>query len=105
MLLMNFFTYQSFNKVRPNRKARVVTSIAMFYDLEAPNQFVADVASLLEDDGVWGIELSYLPTMLLRHSFDTICHKHLEYYTLRRAFGNSIKTVFISLMKKIHTQK
>ena len=78
-----FFTYPSFIKVFPNRKARVVTSIAMFYDLEAPNQFVADVAALLEDDGVWVIELSYLPTMLQRNSFDTICHEHLEYYTLR----------------------
>jgi hypothetical protein len=71
-----------FNEVRPEKKARVVTSIAMFYDLERPGDFVSDVASILAADGLWVIELSYLPFMLARNSYDTICHEHLEYYTL-----------------------
>jgi NDP-4-keto-2,6-dideoxyhexose 3-C-methyltransferase len=79
-----FFSADVFRRARPGRKARVITSIAMFYDLEDPNAFCADVASILADDGVWVIELSYLPTMLERRSFDTICHEHLEYYTLRQ---------------------
>lgn len=61
---------------------RVITSIAMFYDLEDPNQFVADVASLLMEDGVWIIEMHYLPLVLERNAFDAICHEHLEYYSL-----------------------
>ena len=80
----DFFSRTAYERVRPGRKARVVTSIAMFYDLEDPNQFVADVASVLADDGIWVIELSYLPFMLERRSFDTICHEHLEYYALRQ---------------------
>jgi NDP-4-keto-2,6-dideoxyhexose 3-C-methyltransferase len=80
----DFFSRAAFERVRPGRKARVVTSIAMFYDLEDPTQFVADVASVLADDGIWVIELSYLPFMLERKSFDTICHEHLEYYALRQ---------------------
>jgi hypothetical protein len=31
---------------------------------------------------VWVIELSYLPFMLQKNSYDTICHEHLEYYSL-----------------------
>lgn len=80
----DFFSKEVFERARPGRKARVVTSIAMFYDLEDPNRFVADVKSILADDGVWVIELSYLPYMLERKSFDTICHEHLEYYALRQ---------------------
>jgi NDP-4-keto-2,6-dideoxyhexose 3-C-methyltransferase len=80
----DFFSINAFKKARPGRKARVVTSIAMFYDLEEPCRFVADVAGILADDGVWVIELSYLPFMLQKNSFDTICHEHLEYYALRQ---------------------
>lgn len=80
----DFFSFETYAKFRPNVKAKVVTSIAMFYDLEEPSQFVHDVASLLADDGVWIIEQSYLPFMLERNSFDTICHEHLEYYSLKQ---------------------
>jgi NDP-4-keto-2,6-dideoxyhexose 3-C-methyltransferase len=61
---------------------RVVTSIAMFYDLEDTNQFVADVASMLMQEGVWIVEMHYLPLVLERNAFDSICHEHLEYYSL-----------------------
>lgn len=63
-------------------KFRVVTSIAMFYDLEDPNAFVADVQSILEEHGVWVIEMHYLPITLARNAFDAVCHEHLEYYSL-----------------------
>jgi hypothetical protein len=55
----------------------------MFYDLDDPQSFVADIARILTDDGVWVIELSYLPSMLRVTAFDTICHEHLEYYHLK----------------------
>lgn len=61
--------------------AKIVTSIAMFYDLDKPREFVDDVARLLAPDGVWHFEQSYLPTMLSNLSYDTICHEHLEYYS------------------------
>jgi NDP-4-keto-2,6-dideoxyhexose 3-C-methyltransferase len=61
---------------------RVVTSIAMFYGLEAPSAFVADVASILMEEGVWVIEMHYLPAVLECNAFDAICHEHLEYYSL-----------------------
>jgi NDP-4-keto-2,6-dideoxyhexose 3-C-methyltransferase len=61
---------------------RIVTSIAMFYDLEDPNQFCADVASVLAEDGVWIIEMHYLGDIVQQNAFDAICHEHLEYYSL-----------------------
>jgi NDP-4-keto-2,6-dideoxyhexose 3-C-methyltransferase len=54
----------------------------MFYDLEDPNAFVADIASVLSKDGVWVIEMHYLPLTLARNAFDAVCHEHLEYYSL-----------------------
>jgi NDP-4-keto-2,6-dideoxyhexose 3-C-methyltransferase len=65
-----------------SKKAKIVTSIAMFYDLEDPVQFAKDVSNVLDENGLWIIELSYLPTMLEQNSFDTICAEHLEYYSL-----------------------
>jgi len=60
----------------------VITSIAMFYDLEDPVGFVRSIKRSLARDGVWIFEMSYMPTMLRMNSYDTICHEHLEYYSL-----------------------
>jgi NDP-4-keto-2,6-dideoxyhexose 3-C-methyltransferase len=78
----DFYSYAGLQARHPDRKAKVVTSIAMFYDLERPRDFVADVAAALAEDGVWVMELHYLPTMLEANSFDAIVHEHLEYYSL-----------------------
>lgn len=61
---------------------KIITSIAMFYDLENPMQFVRDIAATLHPEGVWIFEMSYMPLMLQNLSYDTICHEHLEYYHL-----------------------
>jgi hypothetical protein len=77
-----YFSFDAYAQYLNQKKAKIVTSIAMFYDLEDPIKFAQDVAKLLEPGGLWIIELSYLPTMLERNSFDTICSEHLEYYSL-----------------------
>lgn len=59
----------------------IVTSIAMFYDLEDPGAFVAGIKEVLSADGLWIFEMSYMPSMLQMNSYDTICHEHLEYYS------------------------
>jgi hypothetical protein len=56
----------------------------MFYDLERPLDFVEQVTEVLDNDGIWVLEQSYLPTMVETHSYDTVCHEHLEYYTLKQ---------------------
>jgi NDP-4-keto-2,6-dideoxyhexose 3-C-methyltransferase len=64
------------------RAPRLVTSIAMFYDLEDPRKFVADVKKVMHPDGLWIVQMSYLPLMLKQRAFDNVCHEHLEYYSL-----------------------
>lgn len=80
-LVADFFSAANFEKVS-SRKATIVTSIAMFYDLEDPVDFARQVASVLAEGGIWHFEQSYMPSMLRTNSYDTICHEHLEYYTL-----------------------
>lgn len=60
----------------------ILTSIAMFYDLEDPIAFTTGIKNILAPDGIWIFEMSYMPTMLKMTSYDTICHEHLEYYSL-----------------------
>jgi len=81
-IINDFFNYNSYIKEFPDRKAKVITSIAMFYDLENPKEFVEDIVKILEEDGVWVIQMNYLTTMLENNAFDNIVHEHLEYYSL-----------------------
>jgi NDP-4-keto-2,6-dideoxyhexose 3-C-methyltransferase len=81
-LVPDFYPSEAARQALGGRRARVVTSFSMFYDLPDPLGFMRDIAALLEDDGLWVFEQSYMPTMLSTNSFDTICHEHLEYYGL-----------------------
>jgi hypothetical protein len=80
-LVPDFFSAEAYRSVCA-KPARIVTSIAMFYDLDSPVDFARQVASVLAEDGVWHFEQSYMPSMLRSNAYDTICHEHLEYYTL-----------------------
>lgn len=81
-LIPNYFTLKNFREVYPYEKCKIVSSISMFYDLPDPVQFAKDINEVLEDDGIWTCEQSYMLTMVKRNSIDTICHEHLEYYCL-----------------------
>jgi hypothetical protein len=63
-------------------KVKIITSIAMFYDLEDPIAFARSISENLDKAGIWHFEQSYMPSMLRLNSYDTICHEHIEYYTL-----------------------
>jgi hypothetical protein len=82
-LIPDFFTASVFNDAYPNKKAKIITSIAMFYDLEDPKRFVKDVEECLAKDGVWHFEQSYMPSMLRTNAYDTVCHEHLEFYSFK----------------------
>ena len=70
-----------------DKKARVVTAIAMFYDLPDPHKFVQDVATILADDGIFVIQFTDLLSMINLTAFDNICHEHLEYYRLSDVYN------------------
>lgn len=80
-LVPEFFSAAAYHSV-VDKPAKIITSIAMFYDLDDPIAFAKEIEQCLAEDGVWHFEQSYLPSMLRLNSYDTICHEHLEYYTL-----------------------
>lgn len=82
--LAEFFPSAGLKEILGTKKAKVITSVAMFYDLEAPQDFVNQISAHLDPQGIWLFEQSYLPTMLAQNSYDTVCHEHLEYYSLRQ---------------------
>lgn len=84
-LIPDFFSADLVARAFPGKKAKVVTSFSMFYDLESPVDFAEQIASILDETtGIWVFEQSYMPLMLETNSYDTICHEHLEYYGLKQ---------------------
>ncbi len=83
-LIPDFFSAELVKARFPGKKAKVVTSFSMFYDLEDPLGFMRQVFEVLSDDGIWVFEQSYMPAMLDANSYDTVCHEHLEFYALRQ---------------------
>jgi hypothetical protein len=82
-LIPDFFSKEVFSKKYPTEKAKIITSIAMFYDLEEPAAFVKDIGAILSDSGIWHFEQSYMPSMLRSNAYDTVCHEHLEFYNFK----------------------
>lgn len=78
----DFFSKKIFKEKYGNRKAKIVTSFSMFYDLEDPCAFAREVSQILSKEGIWVLEQSYVALMLKANSFDTICHEHLSYYAM-----------------------
>ena len=64
------------------KKFKLITAVAMFYDLERPINFVELVKSILESDGIFHLEVAYLPEIVKTFSYDTFCQEHYEYYSL-----------------------
>jgi hypothetical protein len=83
-IVPELFSSESFRRHFGAKKVRVVTSISMFYDLDDPLTFMQEVASLLADDGIWVFEQSYLPAMIEKTSYDTVCHEHVAFYALKQ---------------------
>jgi hypothetical protein len=81
-IVNNFYTKKNIEKVLNNKKVKVYTCCAMFYDLDDPNAFVKDIKETLDIDGIWCIQLSYLVSMLKNVNFYDICNEHLEYYSI-----------------------
>ena len=102
-LIVDFFSKATLIKHNISNKFDIITSISMFYDLPDPNSFVKDIKDALSENGVWHFEQSYLPFMLETNSFDTICHEHIEYYSLRviddLLIENGLKIIDIELNK------
>lgn len=83
IIVQDYFSAAAFKSTKyGHMKAKIVTSIAMFYDLEEPDSFIKDVGEVIDDDGLWVLQLSYTPLMIEQMAFDNICHEHIFYYSL-----------------------
>lgn len=83
LIIQDYFSYNTYKNTKFGKeKAKVITTIAMFYDLENPKPFINDVYQVLDDNGLWVLQLSYTPLMLKQMAFDNICHEHMYYYSL-----------------------
>lgn len=83
-IVPDFFSAKVFRNHFGSSKAKIITAIAMFYDLESPIDFVSEIGEVLSDDGICIFEQSYMPEMIRKTAYDTVCHEHLEYYGLRQ---------------------
>jgi NDP-4-keto-2,6-dideoxyhexose 3-C-methyltransferase len=101
-LIIDFFSETNFLKLYKNQKAKLITSFSMFYDLDDPLKFAQDIFNILDDEGVWFMEQSYLPLMLKANSFDTICQEHLTYYSFKQIEWIAKKIGFIILDVKVN---
>ena len=81
-IVPEFFSAARFDTLFGGIKPKIITSIAMLYDLDDPLLFAREIESTLADDGIWHFEQSYMPMMLDTTGYDTICHEHVEYYDL-----------------------
>lgn len=80
--IYNEYTEPGVYEGKLTHRAKVVTAIAMFYDLEDPNQFLKDVREILDDEGIFVIQMNDLDSMTQNISVDNICHEHLCYYNM-----------------------
>ncbi len=83
-LLVDFFGKKQVDTAFGEQKYKIVTSIAMFYDLDDPMSFMREVKDVLATDGIWVTEQAHMGTMLTNLAFDSVCHEHLDYYNLKQ---------------------
>lgn len=77
-----FWDYETYHE-RVGKKAKVITALGMFYDLEDPNQFIADVSKALDNDGIFVAQLMCLHNMLELNDIGNFAHEHLEFYSIQ----------------------
>ena len=82
IVVQDIFPSEELFKILEGKRLDIITSIAMFYDLESPVDFVKGIKRFLAPKGLWVFEMSYMPKMLMLDSYDTLCHEHLEFYSL-----------------------
>ena len=83
LIIQDYFNKESYIKSKfGDKKAKIVTCIAMFYDLDNPLKFLKDIYDVMDDEGLFVLQMSYTPLMIKQLAFDNICHEHVYYYNL-----------------------
>lgn len=83
IIVQDYFSLDAYKKTKyGDKKSSVITCIAMFYDIDEPRKFLSDVLEIMENDGIFVLQMSYTPLMIKQLAFDNICHEHVWYYSL-----------------------
>ncbi len=90
--IADFFSYEKIRKVNRNIKFKAITALSVFYDIKKPKNFLKDIKKVLHKNGIFNLEFADLKLILRNNMFDTICHEHLEYYSV---------TVIDNLLNKV----
>lgn len=97
LIIQDYFSAETYKKSKyGDKKAKIITVVAMFYDLDNPIKFLNDIVDILDDEGLFILQMSYTPLMLKQLAFDNICHEHIYYYSL-----TSIKNLLEKVNLKI----
>ena len=66
------------------KKFKIITACAVFYDIQDPNKFLKEISHLIDPKlGIFYLEFQDLLSVIKYNLFDTICHEHIEYYSLK----------------------
>ena len=86
--IADFFNHKSILKKNKKIKFKIISALSVFYDLSNPNTFLDGIKKILASDGIFYLEFQDLMKIIKKNMFDTICHEHLEYYSV--SFINKI---------------
>jgi len=84
----DFFSADRFEQVMADfwpdeeRQASVITCLSVFYDLDDPDAFLADVKKVLAPDGLFVLQVNDLAQTLRNNAVGDFVHEHLTYWTL-----------------------
>jgi hypothetical protein len=93
LIIQDYFSSKIYKSSKyGDKKAKLITIIAMFYDLDNPIEFMKDVEDVMDDEGLLVMQMSYTPLMLQQLAFDNICHEHIYYHCLN-SITNILKQV------------
>ncbi len=81
IVIEDFWEYEKHKHLFSQKKAKIITAIGMFYDMDDPGQFIRDAVKALDKDGVFITQLMTSKPMLEKNDVGNICHEHLEYYS------------------------
>ncbi len=102
-VIIDFFNKNNVRKhfIEKKIKFSLITSYAMFYDIEEPNEFCSGIEKILDKNGIWALEFSYFPLLLKNLTYDQICHEHCVYYSLstfnKIISNNNLKIIDFSI--------
>ena len=95
-VIEEFFTQKTARKIAHTYgKAKIITATNVFAHIDNTKEFTKGVYLLLDDNGVFVIEVPYIIDMIDKLFFDTIYHEHLSYLSL---------TPLVPFFKKINLE-